>query len=76
MDLKTQIITEYLTQGTGFRKLAAKYGISRTTICKWVAIPAIRMSVTTDINKSPSLTGILATNVIFSNKRKINSGTG
>ena len=38
MDLKTQIITEYLTQGTGFRKLAAKYGISRTTICKWVAI--------------------------------------
>ena len=38
MDLKTQIITEYLTQGTGFRKLAAKYGMSRTTICKWVAI--------------------------------------
>src|SRR5437762_10308045 len=38
MDLKTQIITEYLTQGSGFRKLAAKYGISRTTICKWVAI--------------------------------------
>jgi len=37
---------------------------------------AICMSVTTDINKSPSLTGILATNVIFSNKRKINSGTG
>ena len=38
MDLKTQIIREYLTQGTGFRKLASKYGISRTTICKWVAI--------------------------------------
>ena len=38
MDLKTQIIQEYLTQGRGFRKLAAKYGISRTTICKWVAI--------------------------------------
>lgn len=38
MDLKTQIITEYLTQGSGFRKLAARYGISRTTICKWVAI--------------------------------------
>ena len=38
MDLKTQIITEYLTQGAGFRKLASKYGISRTTICKWVAI--------------------------------------
>jgi transposase-like protein len=38
MDLKTQIITEYLTQGVGFRQLAQKYGISRTTICKWVAI--------------------------------------
>ncbi len=38
MDLKDQIIQEYLTQGCGFRKLAAKYGISRTTICKWVLI--------------------------------------
>jgi transposase-like protein len=38
MDLKEQIINEYLTQGCGFRKLAAKYGISRTTICKWVLI--------------------------------------
>jgi transposase-like protein len=38
MDLKTQIIQEYLTQGVGFRKLAAKYGISRTTICKWVLV--------------------------------------
>ena len=38
MDLKQQIIQEYLTQGGGFRKLAEKYGISRTTICKWVMI--------------------------------------
>ena len=38
MDLKNQVILEYLTQGCGFRQLAAKYGISRTTICKWVAI--------------------------------------
>ena len=38
MDLKTQIITEYLTSGTGFRSLAKKYGISRTTLCKWVAV--------------------------------------
>lgn len=38
MDLKEQIIQEYLTQGCGLRKLAAKYGISRTTICKWVLI--------------------------------------
>ena len=26
MDLKEQVIREYLTQGGGFRKLAAKYG--------------------------------------------------
>ena len=38
MDIKEQIIQEYLTQGCGFRKLAAKYGVSRTTICKWVLI--------------------------------------
>jgi len=38
MDFKEQIIQEYLTQGGGFRKLAEKYGISRTTICKWVMI--------------------------------------
>lgn len=38
MDLKEQIIQEYLTKGGGFRKLAEKYGISRTTICKWVMI--------------------------------------
>jgi transposase-like protein len=38
MDIKTQIIQEYLTQGGGFRKLAEKYGISRTNICKWVLI--------------------------------------
>ena len=25
-------------QGAGFRKLAQKYGISRTTICRWVLI--------------------------------------
>jgi transposase-like protein len=38
MDIKEQAITEYLTQGTGYRKLAAKYGVSRTTINKWVMI--------------------------------------
>lgn len=38
MDSKEQIIQEYLRQGGGFRKLAEKYGISRTTICKWVMI--------------------------------------
>ena len=36
MDLKEQIILEYLEQGCGYRKLQAKYGIGRTTI--WVQI--------------------------------------
>ncbi len=38
MDLKEQIIQEYLPQGGGFRKLAKKYGTSRTMICQWVRI--------------------------------------
>ena len=38
MDIKTQAISEYLTKGTGYRQLAAKYGVSRTTINKWVMI--------------------------------------
>jgi transposase-like protein len=38
MDQKEQIILEYLEQGCGYRKLQEKYGISRTTICKWVQI--------------------------------------
>ena len=38
MELKDQIIQEYLNTGCGYRKLQAKYGISRTTICKWVMV--------------------------------------
>ena len=38
MDIKAQAITEYLTQGVGYRQLAKKYGVSRTTINKWVII--------------------------------------
>ena len=38
MELKNQIIQEYLNTGCGYRKLQAKYGISRTTICKWVQV--------------------------------------
>ena len=38
MDIRQQAIIEYLTQGTGYRKLAAKYGVSRSTINKWVMI--------------------------------------
>ena len=38
MELKEQIIQEYLNTGCGYRKLQTKYGISRTTICKWVQV--------------------------------------
>jgi transposase-like protein len=38
MDIRQQAVTEYLTQGIGYRELAKKYGVSRTTICKWVQI--------------------------------------
>ena len=38
MDIKQQAITGYLTQGSGYRQLAARYGVSRTTINKWVMI--------------------------------------
>ncbi len=38
MDIKQQAITEYLTQGVGYRQLAKKYGVSRTTINKSVMI--------------------------------------
>ncbi|TWI83363.1 hypothetical protein IQ13_1473 [Lacibacter cauensis] len=38
MDLKEQIIKEYLETDCGYRSLQSKYGISRTTICKWVQI--------------------------------------
>lgn len=38
MEIRQQAIQEYLTKGTTFRDLAAKYGVSRTTINKWVQI--------------------------------------
>lgn len=38
MEIKEQIIQEYLASGCGYRKLQAKYGISRTIICKWVQV--------------------------------------
>jgi len=38
MNIREQAIREYLSQGIGYRKLAAKYGVSRTTICNWVQI--------------------------------------
>jgi hypothetical protein len=38
MGLKNQIIQEYLNTVCGYRQLQARYGISRTAICKWVMI--------------------------------------
>ena len=38
MDLQQQVVQEYLETGLGYRALAKKYGISRTTINKWVLI--------------------------------------
>ncbi len=38
MEIKDQIIQEYLATGCGYRTLQKKYGISRTTICKWVQV--------------------------------------
>ena len=38
MELKDQIIQEYLSTRCGYRKLQKKYGISRTTICNWVQV--------------------------------------
>jgi transposase-like protein len=38
MDLKTQIIREYLAGGASYRQLSAKYGMSRDVINKRVTI--------------------------------------
>jgi transposase-like protein len=38
MDIREQAIQEYLQVGVGYRTLAKKYGVSRTTINKWVMI--------------------------------------
>jgi transposase-like protein len=38
IDIQQQAIHAYLEQGIGSRTLANKYGVSRTTINKWVMI--------------------------------------
>jgi transposase-like protein len=38
MDIKTQVIQDYLAGGTSYRQLSAKYGMSRDVINKWVMI--------------------------------------
>ncbi len=38
MDIREQVIREYLAGGTSYQKLQEKYKISRTVICKWVLV--------------------------------------
>lgn len=38
MDLKERVILEYLNLGTSYRSLAAKYGIAKSMINRWVMI--------------------------------------
>jgi transposase-like protein len=38
MDIKETAIKEYLLEGISYRSLAAKYGVSRSTINKWVLV--------------------------------------
>ena len=38
MDIKQQAIHEYLHEGVGYRTLAKKYWVSRSTLNKWVMI--------------------------------------
>lgn len=34
--IRVQVVREYLAGGTTYRRLAKKYGVPRTTICRWV----------------------------------------
>jgi transposase-like protein len=38
MDIKKEAVREYLVDGMPYRALAKKYGVSRSTINKWVLI--------------------------------------
>ncbi len=38
MDIQTQAVKEYLLEGMPYRALAEKYGVSRSTINKWVLV--------------------------------------
>jgi transposase-like protein len=38
MDIQKQAVQEYLLQGYSYRALAKKYGVSRSTINKWVLV--------------------------------------
>jgi transposase-like protein len=38
MDIKSEAVKEYLIEGIPYRALAKKYGVSRSTINKWVLV--------------------------------------
>jgi transposase-like protein len=38
MDIEKQAVNEYLTKGFTYRQLAEKYGVSRSTINRWVLV--------------------------------------
>lgn len=38
MDIKKEAVREYLVEGIPYRALAKKYGVSRSTINKWVLV--------------------------------------
>ena len=38
MDIKKEAVREYLVDGIPYRSLAEKYGVSRSTINKWVLV--------------------------------------
>lgn len=38
MDIKAQVIKEYLVDGMTYQRLSEKYGLSRFTINKWVMV--------------------------------------
>jgi transposase len=38
MDIRQQAIKEYLVEGMTYRQLSEKYGVSRSTINKWVLV--------------------------------------
>jgi len=38
MDIQKQAVNEYLTKGFTYRQLAEKYGVSRSTINRWVLV--------------------------------------
>jgi transposase-like protein len=38
MDIQQQAVKEYLLHGVSYRALAQKYGVSRSTINKWVLV--------------------------------------